>query len=146
MDFTSISISTIVATSAMTAFSYIYSSIVNRQFREPELLNILVIRWSDRPQNLSKNSLVGWFIHYFVGLVFIVVFYMLWEKMQIDATLLSGVSFGFLAGMVGVTGWQLTFWIHPNPPDLNFKHYYIHLILAHVIFGVSGLITFNWLN
>ncbi len=136
----------LVATSAMTAFSYIYSVIVKKQFREPELLNKLLMRWSNRFQNLSTNSLLGWIIHYLVGVFFMFVFYLIWEKLEIEATVLSGIILGFVAGILGVFGWNITFWIHPNPPKLNFKQYFVHLILAHVVFGISGVITYHYMN
>ncbi|WP_158858121.1 hypothetical protein [Lunatibacter salilacus] len=119
---------------------------MKKQFREPELLNILLMRWTNAFRQLTKSSLLGWVIHYLVGVFFMFVFYLIWEFMEIEATLLSGGIMGFAAGILGVIGWQFTFWIHPNPPKLDFKHYYVHLILAHVVFGISGEITYNYLN
>ncbi|HSI76563.1 MAG TPA: hypothetical protein VK957_11720 [Lunatimonas sp.] len=139
-------IPTLVATSVMTAFSYGYSAIVKKQFREPELLNILLMRWTNAFRHLTKGSLLGWAIHYLVGFFFMLGFCLIWEVVEIEATLLSGVIMGFTAGILGVIGWQLTFWIHPNPPKLDFKQYYIHLILAHLVFGIGGVITYNYLN
>jgi len=146
MDMTLIIIPALVATSVMTAFSYLYSAIMKREFREPELLNILLMRWTDGFKKLTKSSLVGWVIHYVVGVGFMLVFYVIWELIGYEATLLSGVIVGFIAGIWGVVGWQFTFWIHSNPPNLDFKHYYIHLIMAHIVFGLGSVISFNWLN
>lgn len=146
MDITLVLNSAIIATSAMTVFSYIYSSIVNRQFSEPELLNMLLTSWSSEPQVFSKTSLLCWLIHYFVGLFFMVIFYFIWNQLKFEVSWTAGLLFDFLAGIIGVIGWHLTFWIHPNPPTLDFKHYYGHLILAHIIFGISGSFSSNWLN
>lgn len=146
MDITLVLIPALIATSAMTAFSYIYSEIVKKQFREPELLNKLLMSWSNSFQNLTKSSLVGWAIHYLVGVFFMLVFYLIWQILNVEATVVSGIIMGFAAGILGVVGWRFTFWIHPNPPKLDFKQYYIQLILAHVVFGISGVITYNYLN
>lgn len=136
----------LVATSAMTAFSYVFSAIVKKQFREPELLNLLLMRWSNRFEQLTKDSFVGWVIHYLVGVFFMLFFHLIWEGLGIKATALSGIIMGFAAGILGVIGWNITFWIHPNPPKLDFKQYYVHLIMAHVVFGLSGLSTYNYLK
>jgi hypothetical protein len=138
--------SAIVATTAMTIFSYVYSTVANKSFREPELLNMLIGRWSSASGTISKTSFIGWIIHYLVGIVFTAVFYVLWEVFGFEANLLSGVILGFLAGVVGAVGWQFTFWIHPNPPALSFKQYYFHLILAHIVFGIGAMVSFNWIN
>lgn len=146
MDITLVLIPALVATSAMTAFSYIFSAIVKKQFREPELLNTLLMRWSNRFEQLTKGSVVGWVIHYLVGIFFMLVFHLLWEGLEIEATVLSGIILGFAAGILGVIGWNITFWIHPNPPKLDFKQYYVHLIASHVVFGISALITYTYMN
>lgn len=146
MDITLVLIPALFATSAMTAFSYIFSAIVKKQFREPELLNMLLMGWSNRFEQLTKDSLVGWVIHYLVGVFFMLFFHLIWEGFGIEATLLSGTILGFAAGILGVIGWNITFWIHPYPPKLDFKQYYVHLIIAHVIFGISGVIIYNYMN
>lgn len=144
MPISSIVIPAIVATTAMTAFSYLYSNLRGKQFREPELLNILLIRWGIGIR-LSKNSVWGWLIHYFVGVVFLVFFVWIWGKPILEANLISGLLLGFLAGIIGVIGWQITLWVHPDAPNIKFKEYYLHLVLAHVVFGISSVLTFNWL-
>lgn len=128
----------------MTAFSYLYSHLRGKQFCEPELLNILLERWV-KVIRLSKNSILGWLIHYFVGLVFLVFFVWIWENSGLEANLKSGLLLGLLAGLIGVIGWQISFWLHPDPPNIKFKEYYFHLVLAHIVFGISSVLTFKWL-
>lgn len=146
MDIDLVLLPAFVATSAMTAFSYAYSAVVNKKFREPELLNILLMRWNDAFIQITKRSIVGWVIHYLVGVFFMFVFHLIWEGLEIEATVLSGMIMGIAAGILGVIGWNITFWIHPNPPKLDFKQYYVHLIMAHVVFGLSGVITYNYMS
>lgn len=142
----SVFIAAVAATTAMTLFSYIYSAAVRRPFREPELLNLLLDRWAMNTRGPSKSSLIGWFIHYGVGLVFMGVFYVVWQVTELDLKIGTGALMGFLAGIVGVVGWHLAFKIHPNPPELTLTHYYIHLILAHVVFGLGAVVSINGLT
>lgn len=138
-------LTSIIATSAMTAFSYLYSNLQKKQFREPELLNILIGRWIKKSQPISKNSLMGWLIHYFVGFLFLIIFSLTCYGFGLKPTMGLGVLLGFLAGFIGIVGWHLTLSLHPNPPRLELKEYYPHLILVHIIFGLSGVITYNCL-
>ncbi len=134
----------LVATSLMTAFSYIISNIKNRQFREPELLNIVLSRSDLFRLELSKNSSAGWILHYLIGWLFVIVFEMIWKLDIIPISILSGALLGFAAGIIGVLGWKLMFSLSKNPPDTNWDvEYYSQLIVAHIIFGISVALVYN---
>tara|TARA_R100001369_G_scaffold29172_4_gene52725 strand:- start:215882 stop:216322 length:441 start_codon:yes stop_codon:yes gene_type:complete len=133
-----------IATSIMTAFSYILSNLLNKQFREPELLNIVLSRSDFFRLELSKNSSAGWILHYLIGWIFVVVFEIIWKLEFIPISISSGAILGLAAGIIGVLGWKLFFYLSKNPPETNWDiEYYLQLIVAHIIFGVSAAVVYN---
>jgi hypothetical protein len=125
-------ISGLVATGGMTLFSYLLSKAVNKQFLEPALLNQLVFfRQKDR----KKQHVAGYMIHYGVGLFFTFIYRWLWKEKPSTQRNDVSLILGFINGIIGITGWQLTFLLHPFPPAVDKRKYHIHLLAAHVVFG-----------
>lgn len=136
----------IVGTSFMTLYSYITSSYRNKHFREPELLNYLVDHSNFLSLNPVKNSLVGWLIHYGIGfiLLFLVLFFL--SITNVDISFYSSLIIGVVAGVIGIVGWQILFILTSRPPKIELKKFYLHLIIAHVIFTVSSLGTWMYIH
>ena len=133
----------IVATSVMTAFSYIVANIRNRQFREPELLNIVLSSSDLLRVDLSKKSSVGWILHYLIGLIFVVIFVIFWKLEFIPISIITGGIFGFLAGIIGVLGWKLFFYLSEKPSEVTWNfEYYLQLVVAHILFGISVAVVY----
>ena len=130
-----------VATSLMTLFSYIFSAIRKKQFREPELLNDLLKRMNIIAGSHFKNHPAGWIIHYAVGWVFVFSYYLLFQYSKVNPTLWVYIALGFICGIVGIAGWKLTFTIHPDPPDIHFSEFYVHLLAAHIVFGIGAFLA-----
>ncbi|MCF4100821.1 hypothetical protein L1I30_03995 [Gillisia sp. M10.2A] len=145
MEVTKIICSGFAATSLMTAFSYLVSRIKNKQFREPELLNILISRSDLLNFKLSKKSSVGWVLHYVIGWIFVIIFDVLWKFNFPPFSVLSGALLGLVAGIIGVFGWKIFFSLSNNPPKIDWSEYYLQLIIAHIIFGVTAALVFlSW--
>lgn len=126
----------ILATLLMTAFSYICAMLTGNNFREPELLNQL-INTSVIPAKPGKNSVLGWLLHLFIGFVFGVMMFLVWEFFDLSSYLIFGIMAGIIAGIIGILGWQLMFYLNPQPPDIDLNKFYTQLIVAHVIFSLS---------
>lgn len=138
-------VAAVVATSCMTLFSYILSNIKSSQFREPELLNSLICRSTSIKLTPSKNSGLGWAIHYLIGFLFIVLFHLIWNLTGLEPNVITGAVLGFVAGIVGITGWIIMFKLNPKEPQIEFKNFYLQLLFAHIIFGASaGLVYQFW--
>ncbi len=139
MEIFKILVAGVVATSLMTIFSYGVSIVRSSQFREPQLLNILINRSRLFNFKLSKTSKVGWGIHYFIGLIFILIYDIIWKNTQLQPTLTPGIIFGFITGIIGVIGWKIMLSLHNNPPNIKWIEYYLQLIVAHVIFWMGAV-------
>lgn len=132
----SLVLSCLIATTLMTAFSYLLSTLSGKQFREPELLNTLLSRVIRR--TLSPNHFAGWLMHYGVGLLFVASYYFLFRRSH--PSWFHYALAGFISGIVGVIIWFVTFRFHPAPPTLDRKKFYIQLIPAHIVFGIGAYI------
>lgn len=135
----------IIGTSLMTLFSYYASNRWDSPFREPILLNKLLYR---SPFYTSKTLpvLPGWLLHYFVGLLFVIAYHYIWISTALEPSILNGLIFGFISGFLGIAGWAVALKIHPDPPFVNSKKYYPHLLAAHVIFGAGAVLGYGLVN
>ena len=121
----------------MTIFSYGVAAILKQQFREPELLNILALRLNLLKKTSGKNHPLGWILHYAVGMLFILIIELTRIGFNIDPSIIYYIVSGAICGLIGIAVWFITFKLHPNPPKVWYKGFYIQLIFAHAIFGVG---------
>jgi hypothetical protein len=139
---TEVILSGIAGTSLMTLFSYLVSETNKENFREPELLGKLLHR-ALQTETKENSHFAGWNLHYLVGVMFAFAYSRIWEKTTIKPSVKSGSILGLVSGILGMTIWKICFTIHPNPPKINFKKYYGHLLITHVIFGVFTAIAYK---
>ena len=142
LSLTHILLAGLVATVLMTLFSYALSYAVERNFKEPEILGILLKRLAPH-LNTLVYYLFGWVLHFAVGYLFVTAYSLLWENTAIKPTLLNGVWIGFVSVLAGIGIWHVTLKLHPNPPFLNLPAYYANLLVAHVIFGVGAALAYQ---
>ncbi|MFA0962711.1 hypothetical protein AB9P05_12990 [Roseivirga sp. BDSF3-8] len=123
----------ITATTAMTAFSYGASYVRKNTFKEPEHLNRLFVH--PRQKKVNRPPIVGFLLHYFVGVWFSALYHSLWRRIK-SPSWTGGVAFGGLCGLLGAGVWKVTFAAHPKPPRINLSSYLLHIVIAHIIFGM----------
>jgi hypothetical protein len=128
----------LLATSVMTLFSYKTSKMTKHQFREPQLLATLMTRIMSQEKN-PAHDIHGWLLHYFVGILFVTGYDQIWHKMRVCPRLTDGALLGGISGVVGAEVWSLLLRLHPDPPKVNLKKYYRHLLAAHVVFGIFAV-------
>lgn len=132
----------IIATSLMTLFSYALSRLTGQQFREPQLLNLLITSSSTISFTPEIGSRVGWLIHYLIGVFFSITFYFFykakWLELEIFHTLLYGLGFGF----IGIIGWKIMFLKVNLQENIPYRKFYFQLVLAHLIFTICLTINF----
>ena len=131
-------ITAILATTLMTAFSYFLSYMMRKQFKEPELLNKLLSRLHVIGSSTVEINPLGWFIHYTVGIIFIMFYEIIWATTSISPTLGNFVFIGGLFGIVAIITWAIVFRIHPRPPKVDILWYFAQLFVAHIIFGMGA--------
>ncbi len=136
---------TVIGTSLMTLFSYYISHKLNREFKEPVLLNKMISR---SPLAISKknNPAPGWILHYSIGTVFVVGYHFIWRRKKLNPTLKNSTFLGFISGFIGISGWHILFIIHPKPPSIHLKNYYLQLLAAHIVFGWGAAAGYQLIN
>jgi hypothetical protein len=144
MGIAAILLATLVATSLMTAFSYLISEAFRKLYKEPVLLQFLMTRFHFNLSPAGK-TITGWFIHYTIGLLFVIAWYILWKLGVIELTWLSGIIYGCVIGLIGIGGWVFMFTLADYKPKIDFKGYYLQLLVAHIVFGLATWVVFEWL-
>jgi len=137
----------VVGTSLMTLFSYLMSEKENEQFREPELLNALIDRSKILPAiKNSRTHPAGWGVHYGIGILFVISYYVIWRKVLCAPTLATTLLSGSASGLIGIASWKVFFSEHDNPPKNDRDAYYCQLFVAHLIFTAAAVLTYKNLN
>jgi len=135
----------VAGTSVMTLGSELMSLLSSENFREPEHLETLIGRLAPQLSDKAKQ-IAGWGAHYAMGMVFAAIYIDLWEKRKIKHNIKNGLILGALSGILGLLIWKGTFKAHPLPPWLNYDHFYLQRIPAHIIFAVAATITYRLLQ
>lgn len=130
-------VNAIFATSVMTLYSYIWSAVTSTQTREPELLNFLL-----RKDIESLETHGGWVIHYTIGWLFTLVFFISWDLQLLYPTWINGILMGLLAGLMGCVGWFFMFRFI-RKPKIKQVNFYFQLLIAHMLFGMSTFIMYD---
>lgn len=125
-----------IGTSFMTLFSHLVSESEQEQFREPELLATLI---ENLHANIKKEyaQSAGWVLHYLVGYMFAMIYQHVWKHTRTKPGFASGLVLGGISGVLAIAVWNTVFRLHPDPPRIDFKKYYIQLFIAHLVFGVT---------
>lgn len=140
--FSKTAITGIAGTTVMTAGSELMSVLFQENFREPEHLETLVSRLVPHLSRKAK-TIAGWGAHYAMGIVFAAIYVELWERRMIKHTIRNGLILGILSGLLGYLIWKATFNAHPLPPWINYSHYYLQRIPAHIVFAVAATIAYQ---
>jgi hypothetical protein len=144
MKVSKIIVATVVGTSFMTLYSYIISKREKQEFTEPVLLNKLI----DQSENLpdiddTKEHPAGWVIHYALGAVFVLSYWLLWPRALKSPGIAKGLVIGATSGAIGIISWKIMFGMSDNPPQNDRYKYYKQLFYAHLIFSTLSLFGYK---
>ncbi|HET6557930.1 MAG TPA: hypothetical protein VFG54_11490 [Prolixibacteraceae bacterium] len=142
MEIGMILLATVAATSLMTAFSYLVSEAFRELYKEPLLLQYLMTRFNLGIKD-TKKVIAGWTLHYFIGLIFVLLFHFLWKEGFLEITWLTGVIYGAIIGIMGIAGWVVMFILSDYKPCIDFKGYYLQLFVAHMIFALTIVLVYK---
>lgn len=138
-------LSSLVATSAMTLFTYIVAAITQKELGEPKFLNRLIRSSRQFDTNTTDNHIAGWAIHYAIGLIFVVLIVAFQSITGYHLSIWLGMALGAIFGLMGVIGWIVMFSTHHDPPKIEFTVFLIQLVAAHIVFGLTLSIYFRFL-
>ncbi len=145
MNFYKILIAAFSATNIMTTFSYLVSISYKELFKEPVMLNfILEGAGISLKGRLKKFS--GWFAHYLIGVAFVLVYESIWHYTNVEFGFISGIVFGIISGLIGVSCWRLTYRLPDGNPHVPSKEYALLLFFGHIIFAIAVVVAFKIFN
>lgn len=142
MEIVLILLAAIAATSLMTAFSYLVSEAFRELYKEPLLLQYLMTRFHFGITGIWK-VIAGWTVHYLIGLIFVVIFHLLWQWGLYEITWLTGLMYGIVIGIIGIGGWVVMFILSNYKPRIDFKGYYLQLFIAHLVFAMTTVFIYK---
>jgi len=145
MKTTDIILAGIVGTTAFTAFSYLVSKTMDKNFKEPRLLGKMVDDIMPGMQE-KESQFTGWLIHYLTGVAFAGAYNALIDSTGIKPSVRNGVIAGAVSGFPAGLLWDTSLKLHPTPPRKRTANYYLHLALGHAIFGAASFFVFGLLN
>lgn len=143
--FFQIIIVSLLATSAMTLFSYTMSSSFRELFKEPVLLSFILIK-TNLELSVQTKKYLAWLLHYLIGFIFVLAYHIIWLYNILYISIISALLLGVLSGIIGIIGWVLIFKIADYQPKIDFKGYYIQLFFAHIIFAIVATIAYYLLS
>lgn len=129
----------VLGTVMMTAFSYVVSRMKSQQFREPKLLN-MILRRSTYDMNPSNNSILGWVVHFSIGVILMTLFYILHLTFSFNISAISILLYGISAGILSILSWHLMFILNPDSADIVLSEFYLQLLIAHVLFAMGAAV------
>lgn len=129
-------LATLAGTTVMTAFSYLASESFNKLWKEPVLLNLVTSK-AKIEFSPKRKSIFGWFVHYLIGLAFVLIYHLLWKTSFADPTWFCGLIFGIISGLIGIFSWFFLFKIPTEKPKIKIKQYYLQLFFAHIFFALT---------
>lgn len=131
----------IAGTVGMTLIMYAYAALFRVNTKVIHILGIMMTgSASDPSHNNRKYLTAGTLGHFGVGIIFSWSYFLLWNWGIFSITLRDSIIIGLVSGAMAVIVWTGYFILHYNPPKINLTHYFIALLLAHVVFG---MITVN---
>jgi hypothetical protein len=132
----------LVGTSAMTLFSYATSWISGNNFSEPVLLGKLL-----RSTLLTRQSRIalpaGWAAHYAFGCALAAVFCRSWTLIGSKPNTTRALAYGWCSGLAAILWWHAAFRLHPRAQRLARGEFYLHMLIAHLVYSVSTAQTYH---
>lgn len=127
----------IIATAAMTWFSYFMSKQFQELYKEPVLLSFVLSKFKMK-SSVKSEKIMGWFLHFLIGFLFVLAYHILWINDILPISIPSALLLGAISGIIGIISWMFIFKISNHQPHIDFKGYYLQLFFAHIIFALTA--------
>ncbi len=127
----------IAGTIVMTATMYLYSNITGRNTQVVHILGAMVTgNHVEAKEDKTKMLITGAISHTFVGVLFSLSYFLLWNWGVFTINWIDSNIVGSLSGIIAIIVWRSYIFVHENAPDISLSHYFFALFISHVIFGV----------
>ena len=136
-------VSSIVGTTVMTIFSYVVSKSFNKLYKEPILLKYVLERMQ---VSISDNFtlVLGWFLHYIIGILFVVIYHFIWINGWMEISFLHSFILGLASGLVGIVAWRIMFAVSNSESKVDMNGYFFQLVIAHILFALTVMMIYQY--
>ncbi len=138
----------IAGTLVMTVFMNILSA-YNNKIKSMHVVLRTMLPFRRNPGNLSwrnREVLTGYAAHYGIGIFFMFLYHVLWQYEIVYPDFIGGLFLGAAGGIISIIFWYWFFVIHPNPPSIPLKGYFINVFLAHFVFALTAIAAYHLLT
>src|SRR5215203_2294573 len=136
----------ITGTTLMTGFDYCCSRLFSSKGYVIPLLGSMLTNSTGRKD--AHSSLQVWVTgttaHFLIGILFAAVYILLWNTGAGRANLVTGITWGFLTGLFGITVWRIYFLFHPDPPPVSLTLHLAGILAGHVFFGAGVALSYRF--
>ncbi len=137
-------ISGLAGTIVMTIAMYLYGSVVHTDTRVVHILGAMITcRTAQSPLRQKKVLITGSVAHTAVGVLFSLMYFLLWNWGIFDITFFDSIIVGAFSGILAVGVWKMYFVLHRNPPEISLPHYFAALFISHIVFGAITVNIFS---
>lgn len=137
-------VSGLAATIAMTIVMYLYASLSQANTKVIHILGSMLTGHGKIPE-YDKNKVLttGALVHTFIGVLFSLAYFLLWNWGIFEITFFDSLIIGALSGIFAIVVWKTYFLVHQNPAKVSLLHYFIALFISHIVFGLVAVHVFS---
>ncbi|MGC4234241.1 MAG: hypothetical protein QM594_14780 [Niabella sp.] len=139
----------ITGTLLMTLFIRSIGVITDYQFSVPRILGTVLTFETSPSGQVSRRLpvfLLGTAAHYFIGLLFTLLYAWLVSNHILQPGYQDGLLFGAGTGILGITIWYFTLRLHRHPPKLPIGLFLIAVFAGHLLFAMVIVGVLNQLS
>lgn len=94
--------------------------------------------------NRDTAALLGVVIHFMMGVLFAIVYALLWRAGLGDPTWIWGLIFGAVHGVIAMIGMPVMVRMHPRAPEMESGLLMVAgLLMGHMVFGLVGALVYG---
>lgn len=124
----------------MTGALYLLTFLTGKNFKVVGILATMVTNHTTVSKGLTKkrNDLfIGTVLHYFIGVMFAFIYFILWQHGIGRPSPGSSALFGLITGGVATVFWSLFTYFHSDPPAFPRVAYVSMVGLSHILFSLG---------
>lgn len=139
-------LSGIAGTVAMTVIMYLYSYLSQHFTKVIHILGNMLVGERNYYSPGKNAMIVGIVMHFGVGVLFSFLYFLLWNWGVFQINFEDSILIGLISGLIAIAGWKSYLSLHSNPPKFSQLHFFIALFLAHIVFAVVTVNTFQLIS
>lgn len=136
-------LSGVAGTMAMTLVMYLYTFFTQQFTKVIHLLDSLLAGNLDFKNPQKSTLMIGTIAHFGVGILFSFSYFLLWNWGVFQINFKDSILIGVVSGLLAIVVWKGYLSFHNQAPDISQTHFFIALVVAHLVFGIVSVNLFQ---